>query len=478
MMKRRIHAPTDLEAGFARIRSELGVPAAFPADVLAEAEAARPLSTERRDARDLPLIAIDPPGATDLDQALATVETPAGFRVSYAIADVAAFVAPGGAVDREARRRGTTRYSPDLRTPLHPPVLSEDRASLLPGVDRPALLWTIDLDRDGEVLDARVERAQVRVREAISYAEAQRRIERGNDLLAPLETIGERRAVIEAERGGISLNVPAQEVIETDHGYELRYETSLPVEKWNAQISLLTGMVAGHDTIDAGLGLLRTLPPTRHQDLHILRHQARALGIDWPDDLPYPDLIRTIEPTDAGRAAFLLQAARSFRGAGYLALTDRSPGDRLEAGELDRYEHGAIASVYAHVTAPLRRLVDRFSNEILLAIHAGTHPPTWAVEALDELPSLMGQARSRESALERAVVDYTETVVLSGRVGETFLAYVVDVEPQRAMARLQLVDPAVVTTVEADGLDLGTEVGVILRGVDHDSRTLDFEVTR
>ncbi len=478
MMQRRIHAPSDLEAGFARIRAELGVPAAFPPDVLAEAADAQPSPLDRRDARAVPLIAIDPPGATDLDQAFAAVETKGGHRISYAIADVGAFVRPGGAIDQESRRRGTTRYSPDLRTPLHPPILSEDRASLLPGVDRPSLLWTIDLDHDGAVIDARIERALVRVREAISYAEAQHRIEQGDELLTPLRSIGERRLAIEAERGGISLNLPAQEVVETDGGYELRYETSRPVEQWNAQISLVTGMVAGQTTIDAGLGLLRTLPPTRKQDLRTLRRQARALGIDWPDDLAYPDLIRTIEPSDARRAAFLLQAARSFRGAGYLALTDGSPGDSIDDRELDRFEHGAIASVYAHVTAPLRRLVDRFSNEILLALQAGTTPPTWAIEALDELPSLMGQARSRESALERAIVDYTETVVLAGRVGSTFGAYVVDVEPERETARLQLIDPAVVTRVEADGLELGTEIAVRLRGVDPDTRTLDFEVTR
>ncbi|MEZ5229517.1 MAG: RNB domain-containing ribonuclease [Acidimicrobiales bacterium] len=94
------HAPTDFEAGFARIRAELHVPTTFPDDVLT-AEAATPPDVTRRDARDLPFIAIDSAGATDLDQALVIEETATGFRVHYAIADLG--IEPGGPIDREAR---------------------------------------------------------------------------------------------------------------------------------------------------------------------------------------------------------------------------------------------------------------------------------------------------------------------------------------------------------------------------------------
>ncbi len=463
-----VHAPPRLEAGFARIRRELGVPEHFPPEVLAAAEEARPSTIERRDARSIPFVAIDPPGATDLDQAFAATVTPNGFRVHYAIADLGAFVVPGGPIDAEARARGTTLYSPDLRTPLHPPVISEDRASLLPGAERPALLWTIDLDGDGNPERSHLERATVSIREAISYAEAQRRIDAGDDLLGPLRTIGELRARRELDRGGVSLNLPAQTVTERDGSYHLEFDTSLPVEDWNAQISLLTGIVAGTMIADAKVGLLRTLPAARKQDLRALRRQARALGIDWPDAVPYADLVRSIEPTDARRAAFLLQAARSFRGAGYLAVVGELPDD---------HEHGAIASVYAHVTAPLRRLVDRFDNEILLALHADQAPPAWAVEALEELPGLMTKARSRESALERAILDFTESVVLSDRVGDSFRAYVIDLETSRGRARVQLVDPAVVTTIEAPDLTLGAEIELVLRAVDTTTHSLDFEVS-
>src|SRR5699024_8902046 len=114
----------------------------------------------RTDATDLPLVTVDPPGARDLDQAvLLERRGRGGFRVHYAIADVAAFVRPGGALDRETRRRGQTLYLPDGNIPLHPRVLSEDAGSLLPNRVRPAVLWRIDLAEDGAVEDFDARRA-------------------------------------------------------------------------------------------------------------------------------------------------------------------------------------------------------------------------------------------------------------------------------------------------------------------------------
>ncbi|MFE2245807.1 ribonuclease catalytic domain-containing protein, partial [Streptomyces lavendulae] len=152
-----------LRAALRDLRTRLGVPAAFPAGVLAEAErAAAAPRLPSEDATDLPLFTIDPPGSVDLDQAMHLALRPAGgYRVHYAIADVAAFVTPGGALDAEAHRRVTTLYFPDERIPLHPTVLSEDAASLLPGRTRPALLWRLDLDADGRVETTGVRRALV-----------------------------------------------------------------------------------------------------------------------------------------------------------------------------------------------------------------------------------------------------------------------------------------------------------------------------
>ncbi len=469
MKQRRIVAPRVFESGFQAIRDELDIPRAFPQEVLAAAEAAVDRFADvRTDRRDLPLVAIDPPGAMDLDQAFHAVRTEQGYRVFYAIADVAAFVASGDPIDTEARQRGMTYYSPDLRTPLHPPVLSEDKASLLAGTDKPSLLWTIDLDTDGLPIDSSLERALVRIDEAISYEVAQNRIDAGeSEQLQLLKEIGTLRQAEEVRRGGISLNLPSQEVEEHDGSYTLRFDSSIPVEGWNAQISLLTGIVAGRMMRDAKVGVLRTLPSPRKQDLRRLRRQAKALGIQWPDDLSYAEMIRTVEPDSPKRSAFLLQAARSFRGAGYVWFD----------GELPQLsEHGAIASHYSHVTAPLRRLVDRFGNEVLLALYAGTEPSEQTLADLEELPSLMGRARSRESSFERAMVDYAETMVLKSRIGERFEAAVVSLHEKRKLAYIQILDPAIESSVNINGRSLGESLTVKLVAVDSTARSLDWEV--
>ncbi len=466
------------ERALRRIRDELGLPAVYPAEAAAEAadmahRGPRPppgVHGDPIDATDLALLTIDPEGSRDLDQAVGIERRGHGYRVHYAIADVASFVVPGGALDTEVRQRGLTLYLPDERVPLHPPVLSEGAASLLPDQHRPALLWLLDLDADGELERATVERATVRSREQLSYVEAQDRIDAGHhDMLQLLREVGERRVAIELARGGVSLRTPVQEVSIVDSPgakqYALTFETTLPVENWNAQISLLTGMAAARIMLDAGVGVLRTLPRPRGGAVDDLRHQARALGIAWPASLPYAERMSTLDMSQPASVALATQAARSMRGAGYLAFTS-PPG--VDHG------HWAIAADYAHVTAPLRRLVDRFALEIVVAVCAGRPVPEWVEAALPGLPRFMDQARSRERAVERAVVDVTECLVLSGRVGEQFEATVTAVDERGA--QIVLSDPPVVTLIDA-GVELGSRVAVTLASVDLDRRRVTFELS-
>src|SRR5829696_1242564 len=193
-------SPADaMVEGFAAIRREAQVPEGFPPDVEAEAAAA----AQRQHAApqvDVPFLTIDPPGARDLDQAIHLERRGSGHRVRYAIADVGAFVDPGEAVDAEARVRGVTVYAPDGRIPLHPPVLSEGAASLLPGQWVPAVLWTLDLDGEGNLERTQVERAQVRSRAQHTYEDVPAEV---SSLLAE---IGERRAMLQRERGGVQLS--------------------------------------------------------------------------------------------------------------------------------------------------------------------------------------------------------------------------------------------------------------------------------
>jgi exoribonuclease R len=444
----------------------MGIPGAHPPAALTEADAVAargPAPGDRRDERRLELVTIDPPGSRDLDQAVLVERRADGFRVRYAIADVAAFVAPGGALDAAARERGVTVYMPDRRSPLHPDAVGEGAASLLPGVDRPALLWTIDLDAEGREGAVALERATVRSRRALSYAEAQDAIDAGrDDGLAALRDAGALRLAREAERGGVSLELPAQEVVGDGAGYALSFEAPLPVEGWNAQVSLLAGICAARIMAEGGIGLFRTLAPPDPRALASLRHSARALGVSWPEGASYAEVVRGLDPALPGHAAFAVRASRATGGAGYAAW---------DAGSADGGrppDHAAIAAAYAHVTAPIRRLADRVANEIVLALIAGGRPPEWALEALPLMPDVMRETASRARAAERAALDYVEAVVLAPRVGETFAAVVVDVRNDRPV--VQIAEPAVLATLDRAGPAPGDELEVRLSAVDPEAR--------
>ncbi|MEU3408776.1 RNB domain-containing ribonuclease [Streptomyces sp. NPDC006670] len=455
-----------LGAALRGLRTRLGVPDAFPAEVLAEAErAAAAPRLPAEDATDVPLFTIDPPASVDLDQAMHLAKRPGGgYRVHYAIADVAAFVTPGGALDTEAHRRVTTLYFPDGRVPLHPQVLSEGAASLLPGQARPALLWRLDLDADGRVETTDVRRALVRSRAKLDYDGVQKAIDTGTaePALALLKDVGTLREALETARGGISLNVPEQEVVPAaDGSYGLAYRAPQPADGWNAQISLMTGMAAADLMLAAGTGILRTLPAAPDGAVGRLRRAAQALRIDWPHHVPYAALVRSLDPRIPAHAAFLQECTALLRGAGYTVFTG---GERPEHAV-----HAAVAAPYTHCTAPLRRLVDRYAGELCVAAVAGTAPPAWAVEALAGLPHEMQEGTRLANSVERECVDLVEAALLKDRVGETFEATVIDVEERDPQAgTVHLEDPAVVGRVrsQAAPLPLGDRIRVRLTQAD------------
>ena len=471
MPSARVTLPPAVVAGVAPtwqdLRDELGVPAGFPDDARAEAEAAaRAPRMPAHDRTDLALYTVDPPGSRDLDQALGIERRPGGYRVSYAIADVAAFVAPGGALDTEAGRRGVTLYAPDRNVSLYPDVLSAGAASLLPGRIRPALLWTIELDRDGEPVATDVRRAQVRSRRQLAYPEVQRLLDAGeaDEGLALLEEVGRLRQARADDRGAVHLATPEQEVADGPDGRPcLVFRAQLPSERWNAEMSLLTGMAAAGLMLDGGVGLLRTLPPPDPSEVASLRRSALALGVGWAAQSSYAEVISGLDPNVPQAAALLTYAGRLLRGAGYTAFAGAPPTQVL---------HSAVGAPYAHCTAPLRRLADRHVGEVCLAHAAGGDPPEWALEALPELPAVMAGATRRAQALERAVVDLAEAVLLEPRQAETFDAVVVERGDSRGVVQLR--DPAVRARCEGADLPLGQHLRVRLAEVDVAERKVVF----
>ena len=465
MLRRRIpRAALD----FGPLRTELEVPDAFPPAVTEAAEAAaRRPRLPAHDATDVPLLTVDPPGSRDLDQALHIAARPGGgYRVSYAIADVAAFVGAGDPVDVEARLRGETLYAPGGRVPLHPPVLGEGAASLLADQDRPALLWTIDLDADGEQVAVDLRRAMVRSRAQLDYPALQASFDAGTapEGLRLLGEVGTRRQSIALARGAIDLGLPDQEVVPSDHdGWTVAYRAQLPVERWNAQVSLLTGTAAAGLMLDAGVGLLRTLPPADPAAVERLRRGAAALQVPWPEGASPGEAVASVDPSQPRAAAFLELASELLRGAGYTPFDGTRPAQPGHAG---------VGAPYAHVTAPIRRLADRFASEVCVAAGAGTDIPDWARAALPLLPDLMARSTRRARTLDRATVDLVEAYLLQDREGEEFDAAVVDVSEDDGMVVLD--DPPVRARCAGAGLPLGERIRVRLEKADPGTRTVRF----
>ncbi|HKX66467.1 MAG TPA: RNB domain-containing ribonuclease [Intrasporangium sp.] len=453
---------------FEAIRDEFEVPKEFPADVVAEAmRAAGSADLATTDATDIPFITLDPPTSMDLDQAMHIERKGDGYRVRYAIADVPAFVQPGGAIDAESRRRGQTIYCPDKRVQLHPKEISEGAASLLPDQVRPAFVWDMVLAADGEGVEVSVARAMVRSVRRYDYVEAQQLVDGGSaeEVLLLLREVGEKRITLEAKRGGATLPMPEQEVAEDGKGgFTVSFRPLLASEDWNAQISLLTGMGAADLMLRGKVGVLRTMPDPDPRDIKRFRRQAAAAGVPWAKDLAYGEFLRTLDRTNPKHLALIHEATALFRGAGYTHFNGSVP---------EQPNHSAVANPYAHVTAPLRRLVDRFGLVVCEALSAGNEVPRWVLEALPTIPEVMTTSDRRAGGVERACTDAVEAAELRSRVGSTVEGVVVDQNEKGVV--VQLIDFAVVAKATGRA-DEGATVQVRVDAAEIETGTLALSV--
>jgi VacB/RNase II family 3'-5' exoribonuclease len=460
-------------------REEFRVRPGFPQEVLDAAdEAATRVATPgdgHEDRRDLPLVTIDPPGSRDLDQAVGIrAEPEGGFRLWYAIADVAFFVDRGGPIEAEAWRRGVTFYAPDHKVSLYPPSISENAGSLLPDVDRPCILFDFALDERAEVRSLAVTRAVVRSRAQLTYAQVVEHVcEGGTEFrdrewagtLDELRRFGELREKIEAERGGVSLPLVSQHVTQmaARHlGYGLEFEQPMSSEEWNEQVSLLVGHWAARRMLEAGVGMLRTMPAPDPEALARFRQSARALGFAWPEPMSYPDFIRSLDITHPCVTPLVWQARPVMRGADYVSFQGDPPEDPL---------HNALAMPYAHATAPLRRLGDRYVLDLLVTLAAGGRPTPDEVDALMRLPGVMNDADARAAKLERRAVDVAEAWMLRDRIGQSFAATVLGV--RGGDVEVQIEDPPIRAAAGKGAVryEPGQRLTVVLDSVSvHDGR--------
>ena len=456
-------APLD----FAALRSELAVPGEFSSEVLAEAEdATAHVALPDDDATDIPFVTVDPLGSKDLDQALHIAASGDGYLVSYAIADVAAFVQPGSELDAEVTKRGETLYFPDARVPLHPTVLGEGAASLLPGQLRPAVLWQIALDGAGVTTRTTVRHARVRSRAQLDYAGLQKMYARNEapEAVRLLPTVGALRLAQARQRHAINLDVPEQNVVaDSDGRWTLELREQLDVEKWNAEMSLLAGMAAAELMLSHGVGVLRTLPPPEGKVIGWLRSVAPALDVRWPKGASAGDVVADLDQTSPKHLAFLDHAMSLLRGAAYVTVGDVASDNTIHAG---------VGAPYAHVTAPLRRLVDRYTSTLCTSLARGAEIPDWLRTALPTLPSVMAKGEQRANTVDRAVVDMTEAWLLRDRVGERFEAIPLDADEDRT--KIAILEPAIRASARGSGFVVGVPATVQLTEADVDARVVRF----
>ncbi|MDK8345765.1 RNB domain-containing ribonuclease [Brevibacterium sp. UMB1308A] len=455
-----------LQSAYDELASDL--PHDFPAQVLEETRSAihdlaDPFATGRdgldspkQDYTHIPFVTIDPPGARDLDQAmyLSQASTEADtFTVMYAIADVGRFIEPGGPLDQETRTRGQTIYLPDRKIPLHPKELSEDAASLLPEQTRSAYVFTAKVATDGKLTDYTLERAVVRSRAQLDYTTVQHQWEQGQDLhpsIALLPQVGEALLADARTRGAIDLAIPDQEVTDT---LTLQYRPRGGIEDFNAQISLLAGRIAAQLQIQAETGILRTLNFPDEETVEKFHAIVRTLGFEPRDT--YQETLRSIDHLGNDPRALAVHYASPmlFRGAGYtLVGTDPDP------------VQAAVGAPYAHATAPLRRLVDRFVLPIAEA--AARNAPTPSSEGLEDIISIMKSSGSITSRIDKDAIDRTEALLLADRIGEEFTGVVVGrkTRDDSPVNTVHVPDPAVVVDV-ADDAQVGQEVRIRLESI-------------
>jgi exoribonuclease R len=457
-MKILVDPNNALADGLANIRSQFKVPLVFPADVLAAAErASKRTPTEHVDRTDMPFVTLDPASSTDLDQAFAIDRSGADLILHYAIADVAWFVDDGDVIDQEAWKRGTTLYLPDGKAGLYPPVLSEKAASLLPAGPRPAIIFSVRVSNDGAVRLDSAERAIIQSRAKLAYSSV------GDaDLPKYFTAFASRIQAAELRRGAARVDPPEQEVSATGDGhFELCFRPRLQSEARNAAMSLAANMAIADALQAHETGLFRVMAAPDDAAIARLRLTARAFGLQWPAQITLAQFSQTLDANEAQQAAFMLAVRRAGKAAAYVPYCEGvTPW------------HSAMSATYAHATAPLRRLADRYVVRATLAVANGQAVPTVVTEAFPKLPGVMARAGAIGGQIERAVIDLAEAVMLQSNVGQIFSAIVTDVDDRGAQIQLQ--DLPIVSRVNAVNIKPGDVLKVKLTAVSSEKRLISF----
>jgi exoribonuclease R len=274
--------------------------------------------------------------------------------------------------------------------------------------------------------------------------------------------LARRIAANEQRRGASRVDPPEQAVeMQADGTFLLSFRPRLASEDQNAALSLAANMAVADAMLAHHTGLFRVMSEPDNGKVEGLRNAARALGLTWPRVVGLRDYQKTLDPADPKQAALMLEIRRASPGASY---------QPYQEGVVPWHE--AMAATYAHATAPLRRLADRYVVRCTLAIVNGQAVSQAVTDAFAKLPKVMGRADGHASQISRAAIDLAEAVMLAGREGETFAASVIDLTDRGV--RVQLADLPVVANVNASGVARGADLRLTLLSADPNQRRIVF----
>lgn len=451
-----------------------GIPDQFPEAVLAEADRAEPVTLgDREDLRHLDLVTIDPVDARDRDDAVLAIPdtdpgNAGGFHLWVAIADVAHYVTPGSALDREARKRGNSTYFPDRVVPMLPDVLSGDLCSLHEAVDRPCMAVCITIDAQGSKRGHRFTRGLMRSRGSLHYGQVQAAIDGAvepkleplmDSVIRPLYAAYAALKHARAVRQPLELDLPERKIILSDEGKVLSvaFRERFDAHKLIEEAMVLANVCAAEELIRLKRPLLFRIHEEPSQEkLDALREVAEASGFT----LAKGQVLKT-----AHLNRLLAQAEGTDQDELINITTLRSMTQAYYSPQ--NFGHFGLAlRNYAHFTSPIRRYSDLIVHRALIDGHGwgADGLSAWDVENLDETAKLISDSERRSMAAERDTIDRYLASYLSDRVGQTFTGRVSGVQKFGLFVKLD--------ETGADGLVPIREVGREFFFFDADSQTL------
>jgi ribonuclease R len=423
-----------------------GIPDQFPDAVIAEADKAAPVGLQgREDLRDLPLVTIDPIDARDRDDAVYAMAddqpgNPGGHIIWVAIADVAHYVTPGSALDREARRRGNSTYFPDRVVPMLPDILSGDLCSLHEHVDRACLAVRMRIDAHGNKLSHRYVRGLMRSKASLHYAQVQAAIDGQPDdktaplldpVLRPLYAAYAALVQARAARQPLDLDLPERKIVLDDAGKvtSVSFYERFDAHKLIEEMMILANVAAAEELVRLKQPLLfRVHEEPSLQKLEALREVAEASGLVLAKG-------QVLKTSHLNR---LLSQAQGTEFDELINLTTLRSMTQAYYNAENFGHFGLALRNYAHFTSPIRRYSDLIVHRALIAGHGWGKDglSSWDVENLDETAKLISDSERRSMAAERDTTDRYLAAFLADRVGSTFAGRISGVQRFGLFVRL------------------------------------------